>query len=433
MSKALMYSAARLIDADRYICLDADMLVLSSLQPVFAALDACPEGSILVAREGNCAESLSLQRAFFDIYGGSDADCHRFLSAADASYSLIVNDGIFAGSKSAMLALDGVIRGLNGAGDWIDQRRDIWWRNQFIFNLALAKLRCGVELDGAFNVQLHAQDVEMSHTPVGMQARWRGKPVRVLHLSGVGRRKYPEWQGLFSRVADPLAGQGRPDSYAQFLHALRQWVAHYGISALAWSFYGTTDARSANVRDCGAFPLFALLHYLVRSNGCVRVLETGTARGVSAACLASAVAHRVGATVVSFDPYPNPEAEHLWAMLPQTMSSCIQPRQCDSIAGMQQSICDGEQYQAALLDSIHSADHVWAEFGLATQLVCPGGLILIHDARYSGGTVPLALRQIERAGYNVVRLWSASVGVAEDDGLGLAVIENCRRQEVQQP
>ena len=33
---------------------------------------------------------------------------------------------------------------------------------------------------------------------------------------------------------------------------------------------------------------FANLHYLVRSNGCVRVIEAGTARGVSAACLASA-------------------------------------------------------------------------------------------------------------------------------------------------
>ena len=40
------------------------------------------------------------------------------------------------------------------------------------------------------------------------------------------------------------------------------------------------------------FPLLAALHYLIRSNGVVRVIETGTARGVSAACLASAVAHR---------------------------------------------------------------------------------------------------------------------------------------------
>jgi predicted O-methyltransferase YrrM len=427
MSKALMYSAARVIDAERYVCLDADMIVLSSLKQVFSALEACPDGSILAAREGNGTGDLTLQRAFFDIYGGGESDFRRLFNSADADYPLVVNDGIFAAGRSAMLALDGVIRSLKGAGEWIDQRRDIWWRNQFIFNLALSKLRCGVELDGSYNVQLHAQDVELSRTPVGMTAQWRGRPVRILHLSGVGRRKYPEWQGMFARVPDPLAAHIGPDGYAQFLYALRRWVGRYGVSVLAWSFYGTIDARDAKIRDGGVFPLFALLHYIIRSNGCARVLETGTARGASAACIASAVAHRDGAAVVSFDPYPHPEADDLWAMLPHNMARCIDARQIGSIEGMQQSIRDGETYEAALLDSIHTAEHVLAEFALATQLVCQGGLILIHDAHYAGGTVALALQQIENTGYNIVRLWSATSGVAEDDDLGLAVIENCLR------
>ena len=46
MSKAVLYSAARVIDARQYLLLDADMLVLDDLRPVFAALDACPEGSM---------------------------------------------------------------------------------------------------------------------------------------------------------------------------------------------------------------------------------------------------------------------------------------------------------------------------------------------------------------------------------------------------
>jgi predicted O-methyltransferase YrrM len=423
-SKALMYSVARVIDAEHYICLDADMIVLSSLQPVFAALDACPDGSILAAREGNGTTPFNLKQAFFDIYGGADRDFHRIVNAADASYPLVVNDGIFAAGRNALLTLDGLIRTLKEACEWIDQRRDIWWRNQFVFNLALSRLDCGVELNGAFNVQLHAQDVDLSRTPVGMQARWRGKPVSVLHLSGAGRQKYPEWRGIYSRIPDPLAGRGEVNSYPLFLTALRRWVGHYGLSALAWSFYGTTDARDARIRDCGNFPLFALLHYLIRSNGCARVLESGTARGVSAACIASAIAHRDDAVIVSFDPYPHPESEDLWAMLPPNISACIRARQIDSLQGMRQAIDNGEEFDAALLDSIHTAEHVWAEFQLATRLVSPGGLILIHDARYTGGTVPLALQQIEQAGYNVVRLWCASSGIQEDDGLGLAVIEN---------
>jgi hypothetical protein len=87
----------------------------------------------------------------------------------------------------------------------------------------------------------------------------------------------------------------------------------------------------------------------------------------------------------------------------------------------------GEVYEAVLLDSVHEAEFVWAEFQLAAELVCPGGLILIHDATYALGTVPETLARIEAAGYNVVKLWAADGGTAEDDHLGLAVIENRRR------
>jgi cephalosporin hydroxylase len=94
---------------------------------------------------------------------------------------------------------------------------------------------------------------------------------------------------------------------------------------------------------------------------------------------------------------------------------------------MQAALDAGEQYEAVLLDSLHEDEHVWAEFQLAVQLVCVGGLILIHDAVFCGGTVAAALRRIEAAGYNVVRLWTAEAGEPEDDRLGLAIIDNRRR------
>jgi predicted O-methyltransferase YrrM len=174
-------------------------------------------------------------------------------------------------------------------------------------------------------------------------------------------------------------------------------------------------------------PLLAALHYLIRSNGVVRVIETGTARGVSAGCLVSAIAHRSGGRVVTLDPFPHEDRLDLWAALPDRMRICIEQRTTGSIEGLRAAIAAGEHYEAALLDSVHTEEHVWAEFELAAQVVCPGGLILIHDARYRHGTVDRALMRIEVAGYPVVRLWCAEDGVAEDDHLGLAVIENRRR------
>jgi predicted O-methyltransferase YrrM len=429
MSKALLYSVAKVIDARYYLCLDADMLVLGPLSSVFSAIEACADGSILACREGNGHGLQNLVYALELVYGGHRSDLQLLLSkvADEGNYTLIVNDGLFAGSRSALLALDGAIRAMPYAATWTDQRRDIWWRNQFIFNLALAHLHCGVELDPTYNVQLHVQDVQISRREGRIHAIWNGRAVKVLHFSGAGRRKYPEWRNLFARVPDPMVGMGDGDSYAVFLSALRAWVGRYGLTALAWSVYGTTDATTARVRDPSTLPLLALLHYLIRSNGCERLLEAGTARGVSAACLASAVAHRPGGRVVTFDPHRHPERDDLWAGLPESMRNCIEYRATGSLEGMAAAIEAGERYDAALLDSIHTEEHVWAEFQLAAQLVCPGGLILIHDAVYTYGTVEKALKRIEVAGYGVVRLWTAESGVQEDDRLGLAVIENRHR------
>jgi predicted O-methyltransferase YrrM len=428
-SKAILYSVARVIDAQRFLCLDADMLVLGDLNPVFAALDACPEGSILACREGNGKGFRNLEHALCTAYGGQATDIQRVLGTAEGegAYPFVVNDGLFAGSRSALLALDSTIRAMPGAAAWTDEQRNVWWRNQFIFNLALARLQCGVELDAGYNIQLHVQDVQPNHVNGRIQATWHGRTVHVLHFSGAGRRKYPQLRNLFARVPDPLVGMGDGDGFAAYLQALRAWVGRHGLAALAWSFYGTTDARTARVNDPATMPLLGLLHYLIRSNGCVRVMETGTARGVSAACLASAVAHRPDARVVTFDPYLHQLRAELWAALPEAMRTCIEPRTIDSLEGMAAALQAAERYDAALLDSIHTEEHVWAEFQLAARLVCPGGLILIHDVRYIHSTVERALQRIEEAGYGVVRLWTAECGVREDDHLGLAVIENRRR------
>jgi predicted O-methyltransferase YrrM len=420
--KSILYSVARVVDAGRFICLDADLLVLGDLRPVFAMLEACPEGAILACREENRRAYRHLGDAFQRLYQGNPDEASRLLREGVAAYPLVVNDGVFAGSRAALLALDAGVRAMPELRAWMDDRPDIGWRNQLLFNAALAESACGVELNPIYNLQLNRRSVRMSRENGLPRADWNGKRAAVVHFNGDGRRKHAEWHGIYSRPGNALAAPGG-DGYARFLDALRAWAGVHGLEALAWSFYGTSDGRNARVSDA-TMPLLALLHYLIRSNGCVRVMETGTARGVSAACMASAVAHRPGGCVVSFDPCQYPEREELWAALPEEMRVCLEARQIGSLEGMADAIAQGEAYQAALLDSIHTSEHVWAEFELARRLVCPGGLILVHDARCAAGTVAAALDRIQAAGYGVARLWTAETGIREDSGLGLAVIEN---------
>jgi predicted O-methyltransferase YrrM len=428
-SKSVLYSAAMVIDAEAFLCLDADVLVLADLRPIFAALEACPPGTILACREGNGNGLSGLGHAYEQVYWGNAHDRQHVFGMSDQewAYPLVVNDGVFAAKRASLMALDGVIRTMPASAEWVDQARNNWWRNQFVFNLAMARLHCGVELDSVYNLQLHVQDVQFCRRNGRVHVQWHGREVRIVHLSGCGRDKYLEWRGLFSRFPEVLAGPGDGDSYAAFLEALRAWIGVHGLGVMAWSFYGKTDGAAAFVRDPSTLPLLAILHYLIRANGCVRVLETGTARGVSAACLASAVAHRPGACVTTFDPSADQERVELWAALPASFRHCIEERRLGSIEGMTAALDSGERYDGALLDSIHTENQVWAEFQLASQLVCAGGLILVHDSRYAHGTVEEALIRIEAAGYNVSRLWAAESGTAEDDHLGLALIVNARR------
>jgi predicted O-methyltransferase YrrM len=423
-SKAVLYSIARLVHAEGYVCLDADMLVLDDLSPLFAALDAMPPGSILACREGNAAGLANLYQALDLAYGGGSPPFFQRPSAI-GDYPLVVNDGLFAGHRDALLALDAEMRTLPGAAAWVDEHSVIRWRNQFVFNVAAARLGSLVELDPTWNVQLHVQDVDAGGSSVRPAAHWQGRPVHVLHYSGAGKHKQAELRRRCAAPPDPVIGAGAGgDAYGDFVRVLRAWLGRNGLRALTWSFYGTADGQSARVRDPGTFPLLATLHHLVRSNGAVRVLETGTARGVSAACLASAVAHRNGAKVVSFDPTPDAGCQALWDELPFEMAACIEQRRVDSIAGLYAALADGERYDAALLDSVHTADHLWAELEVVVQLVCEGGLILCHDPTLPGATVDVALRRLEATGYGVTRIWTATSGEREDDGLGLAVIEN---------
>jgi hypothetical protein len=123
-------------------------------------------------------------------------------SQSEAAYPLVVNDGVFAGTHAALLALDGRIRSWPRAAAWVDERPDIRWRNQFILNLALAALNCGVEMDPTYNIHLQSQEVVLRWEGDRMQAVWQGRSARILHFCGWARNKYPEWRGHFARAAD---------------------------------------------------------------------------------------------------------------------------------------------------------------------------------------------------------------------------------------
>jgi len=196
--KSALYSVAEVVAAEKFICLDADMFVLASLRPVLAAIDVLPDDTILCCAEGDRPHYRDLEHALVAIYSGASDDFGRLLGDPDGEpgYPFVVNEGFFAGNRNALLGLSETLRSMHGASEWIDERPDNWWRSQFIFNLALARRRCGVQLHPTYNVQLHVQEVDVDWSAGHARALSNGQPVSVVHFNGGGRNRRERYRSL---------------------------------------------------------------------------------------------------------------------------------------------------------------------------------------------------------------------------------------------
>jgi hypothetical protein len=319
--KSVLYSVASVIPAERFVCLDADMLVLSRLDILFAALDACPPGAILVCGEGNDHGIRDLAAALDIVYGGGPNPPFFARESDLGKYPLVVNDGLMVGSRSALSALDAELRRLPGAVRWIDERADNRWRNQFAANVAMARMAAAVELDPTWNVQLHVQDVEVD----GARASWRGRDVRVLHFSGNGKHRY-------RALRDAIRGEVRLAKKGQFEEPIELGPAQAASRPLSrstmerlagleaaglpadpaalqdrpWRFVEMPDAVAA-VPTMLWYRELQLLHWLARDyfTGAGRIVDGGSFLGGSTAALASGIAARADgsweAAIASYD------------------------------------------------------------------------------------------------------------------------------------
>ena len=194
--KSVLYSVGKVVAAKKFICLDADMLVLGDLRPVVDALDVLPAHSVLLCKDA--ASVPTLGKALTCLYGSSGEDVERMCGRGSVDlldYPLVVNDGFFAARRTAINAVDEVIRGFPSAANWVTNKAsELPWRNQFLFNLALAKLGAAVKVDDVYNWQLNLWNAQVEVHDGAFSANGGGRSIRCLHFNGGGRKKYSEWR-----------------------------------------------------------------------------------------------------------------------------------------------------------------------------------------------------------------------------------------------
>jgi hypothetical protein len=205
--KTAALSMAQIISAENFIYLDADMFILDDLSCIFSMLDNIADDKILVTKETSIRSS-TLAHALYDtegVYYASPDDI-KFLNMNEfeKQYNIMVNNGVYAGTRKSILALEAAVRSfLPNAAYWerFALANKIFWREQAIFNIALAKNNAAVPLSDLFNYQLNSKDVEIRHVAGKPLVYADGQKVKVLHFNGMGRSKYLALQDYYAMKA----------------------------------------------------------------------------------------------------------------------------------------------------------------------------------------------------------------------------------------
>lgn len=192
-SKAVLYSVARVIRAEKYLCLDADLLVLDDLRPLVDTLNSVAPDAILAGRDATMV--CPLERQLTLQYGGQASDLSR-LVAGDATYAarspLVVSDRMFAGSQLALNGLDHQLRSFVDAIDWVDRRRSAKpARSRFVFNLALAQSGSLVELAPRYLRSFSELTPERAGESRKMAGPVNGPEATVVHAPRFGEHHNP--------------------------------------------------------------------------------------------------------------------------------------------------------------------------------------------------------------------------------------------------
>ena len=120
------------------------------------------------------------------------------------------------------------------------------------------------------------------------------------------------------------------------------------------------------------------------------ILETGTFKGYSTACIASALTTMGGdRRVITIDPAPH--EDQVWAGT--ELESVVTLRRQTSQDAFADLNLAGTRFDMLVLDSDHHYDTIMSELMLYEPMLNVGGVILLHDSLFFDG-VGAAVRQL---------------------------------------
>ena len=101
--KSALYSITHAVEAKQYLCMDADLLVLDTLAPLFEMHAALPAGQVLIGPEATRTPVTNLRQGLRTVYLATAAETDWLLAPYPGTDDepTVVNDGVFVADFEA--------------------------------------------------------------------------------------------------------------------------------------------------------------------------------------------------------------------------------------------------------------------------------------------------------------------------------------------
>jgi hypothetical protein len=154
--KTIIYSLGSITLAEEILFFDVDMYIQSSLDSLINRIKVLNDEKILICKEQGDHGNRSLKQIISDQqmpYFKSEYT-NQILDLLTED-SILINGGVIAGKRKAFLRLESKLRSFENLGiNYLNENKDVDWREQALLNIALCMNRAIIELDKSYNKQL---------------------------------------------------------------------------------------------------------------------------------------------------------------------------------------------------------------------------------------------------------------------------------------
>ncbi len=190
--KGALYSASRFVKAGKILTLEADMLVVDSLQPLWALLDVVCPTVLLGSRPGQAQKRFKMLSHMTNTMKAKRSDMEFITGLVDFDSPFWFNGGVIAGAQEAFMRLDAEMRRLAPYSIlWMEGGSPVAFTDEYLMNLCISLMNNSAELAGTFNQQFYDLErdrwVQTVKPAQGSAYRQDGYPSHILHIISTAR------------------------------------------------------------------------------------------------------------------------------------------------------------------------------------------------------------------------------------------------------